>query len=310
MMKANCNKDTFLIKSNSAYKKSGATFAVNQEMGAGYCWVYEYMDLYSVIIYDFSFHKDQYLEMSLPDSYSFTYYLSVSGEEFTPCQKLQNNSIRFYNGGETYKAVYHANYPLKSISIALQPKYLDDFLAKRFPDNPLDLRCLFKNSNTLAFSELAALLHQLYIYDGQGIEAQMYFDSKLSESLFLIVKKYTQEKEPSPKKIINSDDLHRLDNVTEYIKGHYAFDLRLSLLANIACMSPTKLKTTFKQIYGCTVTDYIQRTRIQVAEHMMLSTDLSLHHISAAIGYQNPSRFSELFKRINGILPSEYRNQL
>jgi hypothetical protein len=77
-MKANCNKDTFLIKSNSAYKKIGATFDVNQEIGTGYCWVYEYMDLYSIIIYDFSFHKDQYLEMSLPDSYSFTYYWTDS----------------------------------------------------------------------------------------------------------------------------------------------------------------------------------------------------------------------------------------
>lgn len=40
---------------------------------------------------------------------------------------------------------------------------------------------------------------------------------------------------------------------------------------------------------------------------MLISTNLSLKNISEAVGYSNPSRFSEIFKRINGVSPSQYK---
>ena len=52
-----------------------------------------------------------------------------------------------------------------------------------------------------------------------------------------------------------------LQNVAGYIADHYAFDIPLERLANIACMSETKLKTCFKRYTGCTVTEYINKQR-------------------------------------------------
>ena len=70
------------------------------------------------------------------------------------------------------------------------------------------------------------------------------------------------------------------------------------------------LKKTFKQINGCTITEYIQQTRIGQAEFLLSNTDLSIAQIAKTVGYSNASRFAELFQRNIGILPGEYRKIL
>ena len=53
------------------------------------------------------------------------------------------------------------------------------------------------------------------------------------------------------------------------------------------------------------ITEYIQRKRISVAEHMLIQTDLTIAEISRIVGYSNPSRLIEIFKRYYGFTPSK-----
>lgn len=85
-----------------------------------------------------------------------------------------------------------------------------------------------------------------------------------------------------------------------YIADHYAFDIPLSRLAGIACMSESKLKTCFKRYTGCTVTEYIQGRRMSQAEHLLIDTDFTMGQIAQMIGYTTSSRFAELFKKRRG----------
>lgn len=68
----------------------------------------------------------------------------------------------------------------------------------------------------------------------------------------------------------------------------------------------TKL-TGYKSVYNMSITEYIQRKRISVAEHMLIQTDLTIAEISRIVGYSNPSRLIEIFKRYYGFTPSKYR---
>ena len=102
-------------------------------------------------------------------------------------------------------------------------------------------------------------------------------------------------------------DKDSLENVTGYIADHYAFEIPLSRLASIACMSESKLKTSFKRQFGCSVTQYIQGRRMSQAEHLLINTDFTMGQIAQMIGYTTSSRFAELFKKSTGILPIEYR---
>lgn len=106
---------------------------------------------------------------------------------------------------------------------------------------------------------------------------------------------------------INKTDLQALDELTHYMDEHYSFNITLQTLSTIACMSESKMKKLFKSVYNMSITEYIQRKRISVAEHMLIQTDLTIAEISRIVGYSNPSRLIEIFKRYYGFTPSKYR---
>ena len=72
-------------------------------------------------------------------------------------------------------------------------------------------------------------------------------------------------------------------------------------------MGKTKLKETFKNKFNMSITEYIQRKRINVAEHMILNTDLSISEVSRSVGYRSQSRFTQLYKKYTGSYPSEMK---
>ena len=90
--------------------------------------------------------------------------------------------------------------------------------------------------------------------------------------------------------------------MVSYIADHYAVDLPLGRLANIACMSESKLKSCFKRQFGCSVTQYIQGRRMSQAEHLLIGTDFTMGQIAQMIGYTTSSRFVELFKKSTSML--------
>ena len=92
-----------------------------------------------------------------------------------------------------------------------------------------------------------------------------------------------------------------------YLSDHYASEIPMERLTQIACMGTTKLKSSFKKVYDCTITEYIQQRRMSQAEYLLTSTDLSIGQIAQTVGYSTSSRFAELFRKSTGLLPGEFR---
>lgn len=67
------------------------------------------------------------------------------------------------------------------------------------------------------------------------------------------------------------------------------------------------MKQNFKTVYGDTIGAYIQSYRIQKAMWLLLETDQSIVEIAGQVGYQNASKFSEVFRQFAGATPTEYR---
>ena len=92
-----------------------------------------------------------------------------------------------------------------------------------------------------------------------------------------------------------------------FINDHYSSDISLEQLSHIACMSISKLKSTFKRMYGTSITEFIQARRMGQAEHLLAATDLTIGQVAQSVGYMSASRFSVLFKKSSGLLPLEFR---
>lgn len=293
---------------NQQYGSMGDCWKLSPEIGEGTYWTYGQKDLYDIKIHNFSFREDYLLEFSLPNYLNIARYDSISGEELSPYRRLSAGCIKTYIGGSSpYKALIHKNIPVRSIGIGIAPAYYEDYLKKLYPETQLDPIAAFRKiDETTDFPEMSQLLTEIRDYRGEGLAAKLFYEGKVAEAVSLVVA--FQLKYPDKQsRILSQQDIDSVRTVAAYLNDHYAADIPLERLAQIACMGTTKLKSCFKKYYHCTVTEYIQQRRMSQAEYLLASSELSIGQIAQTIGYSTSSRFAALFRKSTGLLPREYR---
>lgn len=293
------------------YNPAGKLYQLSKEYGEGYYWIYEEKDLYAIKIHDFFYHEDYFLDvhsMEWPQSLNITYFESVSGEEILPYRRLSADLVKIFFGGEqSYRAVIHKNVPIRSIGIEIFPKYYIEYLKNAYGneyENPHE--ALSGIDESVRFPELIAVLRQIWRYQGEGMSARLFYDGKIAEAVAFIVA-YRQKHPVKATRPVSRRDMEYLGAVAAYIGDYFQTELTLEHLANIACMGTTKLKASFKQQYGCTISEYIRQRRLSHAEMLLVSTDFTMMQIAKTVGYSNAGRFAHDFKQSTGLLPTEYR---
>ena len=299
-----------LDSSRSKVEENQFCYALSADKGKGFSWHYFFEDMFAITKQDFYFFEDFFLESPEPEFLAIQYYTSVSGEEFHPYYQLSPNSLRAYVGGNrrNFQAVYHKNVPIRSVSVSIMPDFYHRYLKERLGDEYIDPQNAFKRMMFgVDFPQLVAILKQIQSYSGSGMAAKLFYEGKVLETLALIMEEARQNQDQKKKIRITKEDEENLNAVADYLDHHYAFSISLEQLSKIAYMGTTKLKITFRELFGCNISDYIIRKRIEQAQHLLIATDLSISEISQAIGYERADSFSRQFQRTTGLLPREYR---
>ncbi|MFB9184260.1 helix-turn-helix transcriptional regulator [Dactylosporangium sucinum] len=102
---------------------------------------------------------------------------------------------------------------------------------------------------------------------------------------------------------------HVLAMVEQYIRDHYAEDLRLSTVASTVYVSPFYISHLFQRELGTTFLRYLTGVRMHHARQLLAQTKLPVEAIADRVGYCSPKRFRVLFKRTFNVTPTEYRRQ-
>lgn len=300
----------FLEEINSEkYSSIGKTYRFPEGSGEGTYWVYGQKNLFDIKIHDFFFYEDSFLEFDLSECLSITYYESISGEELMPYRRLSAGCVKTVIGRyEPYKAVIHRKIPIRSIGIEIMPAYYEQYLKSSYPNEDISPFEAFQGiGETKDFPEMIYLLNQVKNYRGDGITAKLFYEGKVAEAVSLILQ-YNKNSKIRTAHNISQQDMLLINSVTAYINDHFSSKLSLEQLARIACMGTTKLKKVFKQVHGCTISEYIQQRRMSHAESLLATTDLTIEQISTSIGFSNPGGFADVFRKSTGLLPKEYRS--
>ena len=101
--------------------------------------------------------------------------------------------------------------------------------------------------------------------------------------------------------------IEHIENSMDYILSNLSAPLTLSMLAKEACMSRSYYSTLFKTLNGVSVWNYITAQRVDMAQHLLESTNDSITEICENCGFNNIANFNRTFKRIAGKTPSSYR---
>ncbi len=97
-----------------------------------------------------------------------------------------------------------------------------------------------------------------------------------------------------------------IEQAARYIAGHLEEDTTVKELSEIVHMNSSYLSVLFKKEMGETITEYVNRLRIEKAKDLLLQ-GLKVLDIAQRVGYQNPSYFANQFKKAVGCTPAEYR---
>lgn len=95
----------------------------------------------------------------------------------------------------------------------------------------------------------------------------------------------------------------------EYIELHITEKLSLKQLAEKTGYAANYLAQKFKREMGCTVTQYINRQKVEQAKRLLRSDARDVQGISETLGFCNPSYFSETFRAVTGMTPGEFRQK-
>lgn len=95
-----------------------------------------------------------------------------------------------------------------------------------------------------------------------------------------------------------------------YIHNHPRDNISMKEMANLCHLSSSYFSRRFSQETGETFVNYINRQKIELAKVQLRGTNKSVAQIAGDVGYLNVSNFIAVFKRIEGITPSLYRQYL
>lgn len=146
------------------------------------------------------------------------------------------------------------------------------------------------------------------LYTAPTYVLHKYFRLKVME-LILYLSILEPSKCQEEKRYFNKSQVDTVKEIRNYmiinINKHYTLDE----LSDKFHMALTSMKTCFKGVYGTSIYAYMKSYRVQAAAKLLKGTNDSITVIAEKMGYENPSKFSEVFKKEKGILPSEYRKK-
>lgn len=99
----------------------------------------------------------------------------------------------------------------------------------------------------------------------------------------------------------------RVQAAIAHIAKNYLRHIPESEVALLCEMSPSRFCREFKAAFDVTFVDYVANHRVSEAKRLLANPNMSVTDAAAAVGFNDPSYFTRVFRRQVGISPSEFR---
>lgn len=100
-----------------------------------------------------------------------------------------------------------------------------------------------------------------------------------------------------------------LVDAVRYIRANYEKPLTGKAVAADLGISESYLGKLFRQHMGYTFLEYLTMHRVYVALDLLSQTDLKTYQIAEMVGYRDSRHFSDIFHKLVGVTPTQYRNR-
>jgi transcriptional regulator GlxA family with amidase domain len=183
---------------------------------------------------------------------------------------------------------------------------VNDF-RRMFPDVNLVTEKIITDEHRIyssggAFSYLNLILHLIEKYAGRDMAV-------LSAKVFAI----EIERDSQQSFTIFQGQKSHEDSVVrkaqEFIEKNYADKISVEQLTDMLAVSRRAFERRFKKATANTVSEYIQRVKVEAAKASLESSGENVNEVMYNVGYTDPKAFRGTFKRITGLSPLQYRSK-
>lgn len=115
------------------------------------------------------------------------------------------------------------------------------------------------------------------------------------------------EQQISKEQVLGNTDGRTISSITRYLQEHLSEEISLSVLAEEFHLNPQYISQLFKSEIGVGFLTYLTNMRLEKAKKLLVSTALSVAEIAEQCGYSDYRVFTKVFKKTEGITPSQFR---
>ncbi len=237
-------------------------------------------------------------------------FYMVSGS----CNSFIDNALHSIHGGDLllircmdiHRATHYSQGINERIVVNFTEQFLESFYAECGQE---EVAALLQTSHVSVPEKRRPYLLQLF-------EEMKYEDSNHNSFSVFLKKKHLCEilinffydrENRNQKRPQNLFGDQAVMDAAEYISSHYMKELTLEEVAGIGHMSTTYFSRKFKQETGIGVKEYIIQIRVREASVLLLETGKTIREIASLCGFDDSNYFTEVFKRVKGVSPSQYR---
>ncbi|MBO9732869.1 MAG: helix-turn-helix domain-containing protein [Chitinophaga sp.] len=176
-----------------------------------------------------------------------------------------------------------------------------------FPDVELvsekiitDEHGIYTSGGANSFWNLLIYLIEKYTDRDMAILASKYFEIEIdrdSQAAFTIFKGQREHQDESVKQ------------AQEFIEQNFMEKITVEQLSTMFAVGRRSLERRFKKATSNTVSEYIQRVKVEVAKKGFESSRKNINEVMWEVGYSDTKAFRTIFKKTTGLSPLEYRNK-
>jgi transcriptional regulator GlxA family with amidase domain len=153
-----------------------------------------------------------------------------------------------------------------------------------------------------AFSYLNLLVYLIEKYAGRDMAI------KIAKSFVIDIDKLSQ----SPFVIFEGQKDHtdeEIKNAQKFIENNYLERITIDQLADQFAISRRNFERRFFKSTNNTVNEYVQRVKVEAAKRKLESGRKNVSEAMYEVGYTDTKNFRDVFKKVTGLTPVEYRNK-
>ncbi|HFI0166804.1 TPA: helix-turn-helix domain-containing protein [Streptococcus suis] len=182
------------------------------------------------------------------------------------------------------------------------------FTLDYFRDSMDDIEHVFQGDSVNKIKrtdfEISKALKQLLLFRATGLKLS---NSRLFQEYFSLVHILETYYSTEIKFQTKKNGRIKIEDLIIYIDNYFDRELNLTSLAQKMFVSEQYLSKIFKEEVGIGISEYIIRKRLEKVRSLLIETELSITDIAFSAGFSNINSFNRLFKKYQGLTPSEYR---